>query len=107
MEATKVGYEKELNDYISQEKAAVNLISSVGNLMYDKSVELVFFRNPLLEANISEVMRLHEYAKNVVKKSVPVDECADFAGRLSADQVAEITQRLEDAACGHIGITVS
>ena len=58
METTKVGYEKELNEYIGQEKAAVDLMSSVGNLMYNKSVELVFFRNHLLNTNISEVFTL-------------------------------------------------
>lgn len=79
MEATKVGYEKELNDYIGQEKAAVNLISSVGNLMYNKSVELVFFRNPLLEANISEVLRLQEYGKKTVEKAVNVFDTSDLA----------------------------
>jgi len=77
--ATKLGYEKELNDYISQEKAAVELIRSVSNLMYNKSVELVFFRNPLLDSNISEVLRLQEYGKKTVEKAVNVFDTADLA----------------------------
>ena len=88
MEATKVGYEKELNEYISQEKAAVDLISSVGNLMYGKSVELVFFRNHLLNSNISEVLRLQEYGKKVVAKPVSIYACAELAAELLKLDVA-------------------
>ena len=82
MEATKVGYEKELNEYISQEKAAVDLMSSVGNLMYNKSVELVFFRNHLLNTNISEVLRLQRYGKEVIGKSVSLYTCAELAAEM-------------------------
>ena len=82
MEATKVGYEKELNSYISQEKSAVNLISSVGNLMYNKSIELVFFRNPLLDSNISEVLRLQEYGKKTVDKPVSIFDCEELASEM-------------------------
>jgi len=88
MDATKTSYEKELNDYIGQEKAAVELISSVGNLMYNKSVELVFFRNPLLEANISEVLRLQEYGEKTVDKPVSIFDCVDLAGRLTVMDLA-------------------
>lgn len=82
MEATTVGYEKELNDYISQEKAAVDLMSSVGNLMYNKSVELVFFRNHLLNTTISEVLRLNEYGKKVINKPTSLHACAELAAEM-------------------------
>ena len=60
MEMTKVqtGYEAGLNDYVKQEKAAVELINAVGTLMYDKGVELVLFRNHLVDISISEVINL-------------------------------------------------
>lgn len=51
---TKVGYEAGLQDYVDREKAAVDLMNSVGRLMYDRGVELVFFRNHLLDISISE-----------------------------------------------------
>ena len=44
-----VGYEAGLKDYVDREKAAVDLMNSVGQLMYAKGVELVFFRNHLLD----------------------------------------------------------
>ena len=51
-------YEQQLNNWVTQEKAAVNLLNSVGTLMYDKGVELILFRNQLLEIGVSELMNL-------------------------------------------------
>ena len=44
----KAGYETGLKEYVDRERAAVDLINSVGQLMYGRGVELVFFRNHLL-----------------------------------------------------------
>ncbi len=68
----KVGYEANLNDYIDQKKNAVELINSIGHLMFDKGVELVFFRNHMVDVSISELLNLFEYAKNVVKKPLNI-----------------------------------
>jgi glyceraldehyde 3-phosphate dehydrogenase len=67
----KAAYESKLNDYVNNEKSAVSLISSIGELMYEKSIELVLFRNPLVDLGISEVLKLHKKAKSIY--SVPVD----------------------------------
>mgnify|MGYP001219029656 CR=1 FL=1 len=72
MENIKVGYETSLNDYIDQKKNAVELINSIGHLMFDKGVELVFFRNHMVDVSISELLNLFEYAKNVVKKPLKI-----------------------------------
>jgi len=82
MEVTSVDYEKELNEYIAQEKAAVELINSVRNLMYGNSVELVFFRNHLLNASIAEVLRIRDYGEKVIGKSVTIFICAELAAEL-------------------------
>ena len=47
METVKVGYETSLNEYVKQERTAVQLINSIGELMFNKGVELVLFRNHL------------------------------------------------------------
>jgi len=36
-----VGYEKELDSHVKRERAAVKLASKVGELLYDKGIELV------------------------------------------------------------------
>jgi glyceraldehyde 3-phosphate dehydrogenase len=42
-------------------------------------VELVFFRNHLLDISISEVIKLFNYAEQVVKKPIDVHTTADVA----------------------------
>jgi glyceraldehyde 3-phosphate dehydrogenase len=71
MEAA-LGYEKELKAHIEKERAAVKLSNMVGELLYDKGIELVLFRNHLTDTTISEILNLHEYARNVVHKPIDV-----------------------------------
>lgn len=75
----KTGYESELQNWVGRERAAVSLINSVGALMYDKGVELVFFRNHLVERRVNEVLNLFEYAENVVEKPIDVHTTAEVA----------------------------
>ena len=81
MEAA-LGYEKELNMHVQKERAAVKLSSHVGELLYDKGIELVLFRNHLTDITISEILNLHEYAKNVVKKPIDIETSAALAEEL-------------------------
>lgn len=84
----KMGYEAELNAYISQERAAVEIANSVGRLMFDKGVELVFFRNHLVDTHISEIISYFDYAKDVVKKPIDVNTAADISKELSTIDLA-------------------
>ncbi len=66
-------YETELNDWIEHEKAAIDLMEIVGKLWFEKSIELVLFRNQLVDKNASEIMKLHlYYSKDIVKKTINV-----------------------------------
>ena len=65
MEASS-GYEQELQNYIKNEKAAVKLANFVGELLYNKGIELVLFRNHLLDTTNSEIINLHDYAEKVI-----------------------------------------
>jgi len=76
---TEVGYEKELQNYLGDEKAAVQLSRYVGELLFDKGIELVLFRNHLVDVTISEVINLHNYAENVVGKKIFVTTTAALA----------------------------
>lgn len=81
MEAA-LGYEKELNMHVQKERAAVKLSSHLGELLYDRGIELVLFRNHLTDITISEILNLHEYAKNVVKKPIDIETTAALAEEL-------------------------
>lgn len=81
MEAV-VGYEEELKLHIERERAAVKLSSKVGELLYEKGIELILFRNPLTDVTISEILNLHEYARKVVNKPIDVFTSSELAEEL-------------------------
>ena len=76
---TEEGYEKVLQLHIKKERAAVKLQSKVGQLLYDKGIELVLFRQSLIDVTISEILNLHEYAGEVVNKPIDVFTTSDLA----------------------------
>ena len=61
-----LSYENQLNNWINKEKAGVNLLNTIGTLMYDKGIELILFRKQLLEIGVSELLNYISYANNVV-----------------------------------------
>ena len=75
-------YSNELAVYVNQEKAAVDLAHMVGKLLFDKSIELVLFRNHLADTRITEILRLHKYAAEVVGKPISVFHTAELATEL-------------------------
>lgn len=79
---TALGYEQELKSHIKQERAAVKLSSIVGELLYDKGVELVFFRNHLNDITVAQVLKLHVYSKRVVNKPVDIFTSVELAEEL-------------------------
>lgn len=83
-----VGYEKELNAHVKRERAAVVLASKTGELLYDKGIELVLFRNHLLDVSVSEIMNLHEYARKVVNKPVDVFTTSELAEEIYKMELA-------------------
>ncbi len=85
---TALGYEQELKSHVEKERAAVTLGSKVGELLYDKGIELVLFRNHLTDITISEILNLHEYAKNVVHKSIDIFTSSELAVEISKMDLA-------------------
>ena len=84
MAPAMLDYEKELESYVGQETAASSLIASVGKLFFGKSIELVLFRNSLVDQNVPEVLRLHDYAKEAVGKEINVKDSAALAKEILA-----------------------
>ena len=80
---TSNGYEAELNKWIDKEKAAIELVKIIGHLWYDKSIELVIFRNPLVDRRASQILNFHEYARNVVKQPITVHDTLLLAKEIS------------------------
>lgn len=72
-------FEKQLNFQADRRKACVELIKIVNDLWYDKSIELVIFRNQLLDRSVSDIINLHEYAAKFVEKSINVFDTVEIA----------------------------
>ncbi len=72
-------YQHHFDNYVQNEKEAVSLQSSIGNLLFEKGIELVLFRNQLLDISISEILQLHAYANEVVKKPIRVQDTSALA----------------------------
>ena len=104
-------YQNQLCDWIEQEKAAIELIHITGDLWFDKSVELIVFRNQLVDRSASQILNLHQYAKDFVKKPISVIDTLMLAriiktmdlapsridiGRLGAEWISEMLEFKND-----------
>lgn len=72
-------YEKELSFQADRRKASVEFINIVSDLWYDKSIELVLFRNQLINRNVSDILDLHEYAGEFVGKPISIFDSVEIA----------------------------
>ena len=76
-------YEKELAFQADRRRATVEFIKIVSDLWYDKSIELIIFRNQLIDRNVSEILNLHEYAGEFVQKPISIFDSVEIAKAIS------------------------
>ncbi len=74
LEKVNSNYEGQLNEWVQHERATIDLIGTIGKLWFEKSIELVLFRNQMVDRSASELMKLHMYAKDIVKKPITVND---------------------------------
>ncbi|WP_448103705.1 glyceraldehyde-3-phosphate dehydrogenase [Pedobacter panaciterrae] len=115
-------YQSEFQSWIEKEKKAIQLINIVGQLWFDKSIELVLFRKPLFDIGSSEILSYHQYAKEVSGKDINIYETLELAktiansnlapsridiGRLAAEWLEDNNTNIQDFVIGklskHIG----
>ncbi|NER13283.1 glyceraldehyde-3-phosphate dehydrogenase [Leptobacterium flavescens] len=72
-------YEKELAFQADRRRATVEFIKIVSDLWYEKSIELVLFRNQLIDRSVSEIINLHEYAGAFVQKPISIFDSVEIA----------------------------
>ena len=80
-------YDKQLDNWIENEKIAANLLNLVGQLMYDKGIEVVIFRQNILDVGVTELMRLVSYAENVVKRKIKLNIALEIAKEITKMQL--------------------
>jgi glyceraldehyde 3-phosphate dehydrogenase len=83
MMSHKPSFDLEIKSYREQQNAAVSLIQIVSNLWYNHAIELVFFRNQLIDVKSSSIL-------NLIKESVLLtDEPFHIFDTLHVAQVLE------------------
>jgi len=76
-------FETELSLQVEKRRATVKLIKIISDLWYDKTVELIMFRNQMIDRNVSEILNLISYAKKFVKKPISVFDAVQIAKAIS------------------------
>jgi len=72
-------YEDQVSSQVQTHRATLDFINIVNDLWYDKSIELVLFRNQLIDKHKSEVLNLINYAKDFVAKPITIFDALDIA----------------------------
>jgi glyceraldehyde 3-phosphate dehydrogenase len=75
--------ETTLSEWRELEKKALELLRIVGELRFDRSVELVLFRKDLYDVRPSQVISDHTYAENYVNKPISLDISLDIANEIA------------------------
>ncbi|WP_405568022.1 glyceraldehyde-3-phosphate dehydrogenase [Polaribacter sp. Asnod6-C07] len=74
-----LNYENEVVSQAKTRKATVEFINILNNLWYEKSIELVLFRNQLQDKRASEILNLINYAKEFVNKKITIEDVLGIA----------------------------
>ena len=54
----KNSYEDQLSSQVDKRRMCVELIKLISDLWYENNIELVLFRNQLIDRNVSEILNL-------------------------------------------------
>lgn len=81
-------YQSEFQSWIEKEKKAIELINVVGQLWFDRSIELVLFRKPLFDVGSSEILAHHQYAKEISGRDISIFETLELAIAISKSSLA-------------------
>ena len=77
-------YENEVASQAQIRRATTEFINIVNDLWYDRSIELVLFRNPLIDKRVGEVLNLIDYAKEFVAKPISIHDALSITKAIQA-----------------------
>jgi len=72
-------FEKSLKEWANQEMIANEFISVLSKLFYNKSIELVLYRNQLVDRSASKILYMHSYAENLVGAKLDISTSLKLA----------------------------
>jgi glyceraldehyde 3-phosphate dehydrogenase len=79
-------YEKELAFQADRRRATVEFIRLISDLWYEDTIELILFRNQLIDRNVSEILNLVEYASEFVEKPISIFDAVEIAREIKDQQ---------------------
>ena len=71
-------YEKELAFQADRRKATTEFIKITSDLWYDRSIEVVLFKNQIIDKNVSDIINLHQYAGEFVQKPISIFDSVEI-----------------------------
>ena len=71
-------YEKELAFQADRRKATTEFIKITSDLWYDKAIEVVLFKNQIIDRSVSDIIHLHEYAGEFVQKPISIFDSVEI-----------------------------
>lgn len=74
--------ETTFGDWREKEKKALELLQITGELRFDRSVELVFFRKDIYDSRPSELLSLHAGSRTYVQQPVHIEQSLEVARAL-------------------------
>lgn len=66
-------YDELVQNRIAHEKLATRFIKAINDLWYDKGIEMLLFRNQLIDKRASEILSLHHYARKIVGEPIGIE----------------------------------
>lgn len=76
--SNNTSYEKELAFQADRRKATTEFIKLISDLWYDKAIEIVLFKNQVIDKNVSDIINLHEYAGEFVQKPISIFDSVEI-----------------------------
>ena len=81
-------YNQRLSSWVSDEKAATELLNVSGMLRFDKTIELIILGRPLNDRGAGNILNTHLFAENTLGVPVKVENSLKFAKAILANNVA-------------------
>lgn len=77
-----------LNTWQDKQKCALEMVGIVGELWYQHSIELVLFRETLVDKGVGEILNTHLLAREVIKQDLVVEVTLALAKAIKAAGLA-------------------
>lgn len=80
-------FDKEIAFQTKKSRATVEFIKIVNDLWYDDGIELLLFRNQLIDKSVSEILHILNSARSFVQKNINIFDILDMARAIRASHI--------------------